>query len=43
MNVSVLIRLIMYASYRLGRKDAAEAECTPDGRLPDATKAEEHL
>lgn len=29
--------------FRLGRKDASEAECTPDGRLPDASKRMPHL
>lgn len=29
--------------FRLGRKDASEADCTPDGRLPDATKGMSHL
>jgi hypothetical protein len=28
---------------RMGRHDATEAETTPDGRLPDAKQAEEHL
>jgi L-ascorbate peroxidase len=30
--------------FRLGRKDAqGPDQCTPDGRLPDATKTEDHL
>lgn len=29
--------------FRFGRKDAPESECTPDGRLPDATKGIPHL
>ncbi|CCF43052.1 cytochrome c peroxidase [Colletotrichum higginsianum] len=29
--------------YRPGRKDGEAAACTPDGRLPDATKREKHL
>ena len=29
--------------FRFGRKDAAEADCTPDGRLPDAKQACAHL
>lgn len=29
--------------FRMGRKDAPEAECTPDGRLPDADKRMPHL
>lgn len=29
--------------HSLGRKDATEVETTPDGRLPDAKQAEEHL
>lgn len=29
--------------FRMGRKDAEEAETTPDGRLPDATKRMGHL
>lgn len=29
--------------FRLGRVDAAEADCTPDGRLPDADKRMDHL
>jgi L-ascorbate peroxidase len=29
--------------FRFGRTDAAEGDCTPDGRLPDATKGESHL
>merc|ERR1719498_2000727 len=29
--------------FRSGRKDATAEECVEDGRLPDATKAEDHL
>lgn len=29
--------------FRLGRVDALEADCTPDGRLPDADKGMNHL
>ncbi|WYZ34494.1 hypothetical protein EsH8_I_000770 [Colletotrichum jinshuiense] len=29
--------------YRPGRKDGEVAACTPDGRLPDASKREKHL
>eukprot|EP00179_Madagascaria_erythrocladioides_P027043 CAMPEP_0198330848 /NCGR_PEP_ID=MMETSP1450-20131203/17199_1 /TAXON_ID=753684 ORGANISM="Madagascaria erythrocladiodes, Strain CCMP3234" /NCGR_SAMPLE_ID=MMETSP1450 /ASSEMBLY_ACC=CAM_ASM_001115 /LENGTH=240 /DNA_ID=CAMNT_0044035179 /DNA_START=105 /DNA_END=827 /DNA_ORIENTATION=+ len=29
--------------FRMGRKDAAEGDCTEDGRLPDATKKMDHL
>ena len=29
--------------FRMGRVDATEADCTPDGRLPDATKRMGHL
>lgn len=29
--------------FRYGRKDASEEDCTPDGRLPDATKRMPHL
>lgn len=29
--------------FRMGRKDVSEEECTPDGRLPDATKRMPHL
>lgn len=29
--------------FRMGRKDATEQECTPDGRLPDADKGMGHL
>ncbi|KAI0565713.1 Ascorbate Peroxidase APX2 [Gracilaria domingensis] len=29
--------------FQMGRKDATEAECTPDGRLPDADKGMSHL
>uniref|UniRef100_L2G2T3 Peroxidase n=1 Tax=Colletotrichum fructicola (strain Nara gc5) TaxID=1213859 RepID=L2G2T3_COLFN len=29
--------------YRPGRKDGEAAACTPDGRLPDASKREKHL
>jgi cytochrome c peroxidase len=29
--------------WRPGRADATAAKCTPDGRLPDATKAQDHL
>lgn len=29
--------------FRLGRRDATEADCTPDGRLPDANKRMGHL
>lgn len=29
--------------FRLGRRDALESECTPDGRLPDANKKMDHL
>lgn len=29
--------------FKSGRKDAAEADCTPDGRLPDAKKGVSHL
>lgn len=30
-------------SFRLGRRDATEADTTPDGRLPDADKGMSHL
>lgn len=29
--------------WRPGRKDKDEASCTPDGRLPDASKAHDHI
>lgn len=29
--------------FRMGREDASEADCTPDGRLPDADKGMNHL
>jgi len=29
--------------FKAGRKDATKADCTPDGRLPDATKKSDHL
>ena len=29
--------------FRMGRKDASAADCTPDGRLPDADKKMGHL
>ncbi|CAN8062241.1 unnamed protein product [Agarophyton chilense] len=29
--------------FRMGRMDATEADCTPDGRLPDADKGMSHL
>jgi cytochrome c peroxidase len=29
--------------WRPGRTDGTEANCTPDGRLPDATKGNDHL
>lgn len=29
--------------WRPGRKDKDEASCTPDGRLPDASKTEDHI
>lgn len=29
--------------WRAGRKDKTETACTPDGRLPDASKSQDHL
>lgn len=29
--------------WRAGRKDGDASACTPDGRLPDASKASDHL